>query len=164
MLACRRTCIRHSASSWRARLVAAYDKRGAHNPGLDDAGRAAARLERADGKGPGGAVPISLAYQHVRTAIAENAAPGKGADYDFRMAPAVVEKLLRERPAGWFADYDEMLLRALVDAVEEGTAHRRAATSSAGSTARILQITDHQSGDPSDSAGSASISISDRCP
>ena len=32
----------------------------------------------------------------------------------------MVEKLLRERPAGWFRDYDEMLLRALVDAVEEG--------------------------------------------
>jgi penicillin amidase len=30
-----------------------------------------------------------------------------------------VEKLLRERPAGWFPDYDAMLLRALVDAVEE---------------------------------------------
>ena len=40
--------------------------------------------------------------------------------YDFPMAPAVVEKLLRERPGGWFDDYDDMLLRALVDAVEEG--------------------------------------------
>jgi penicillin G amidase len=27
---------------------------------------------------------------------------------------------LRERPAGWFDDYDAMLLRVLVDAVEEG--------------------------------------------
>ena len=36
------------------------------------------------------------------------------------MAPAVIEKLLRERPDGWFRDYDAMLLRALVDAVEEG--------------------------------------------
>ena len=32
----------------------------------------------------------------------------------------MVEKLLRERPAGWFDDYDAMLLRSLVDAVEEG--------------------------------------------
>ena len=37
------------------------------------------------------------------------------------MAPAVVEKLLSERPDGWFRDYDSMLLRALVDAVEEGS-------------------------------------------
>ena len=36
------------------------------------------------------------------------------------MAPVVVERLLRERPAGWFGDYDDMLLRALADAVEEG--------------------------------------------
>ena len=36
------------------------------------------------------------------------------------MAPAVIERLLRERPAGWFDNYDEMLLRVLVDAVEEG--------------------------------------------
>jgi penicillin amidase len=36
------------------------------------------------------------------------------------MAPAVVERLLRERPAGWFGDYDELLLRTLADAVDEG--------------------------------------------
>jgi penicillin amidase len=36
------------------------------------------------------------------------------------MSSAVVEKLLRERPDGWFRDYDTMLLRALVDAMEEG--------------------------------------------
>ena len=50
----------------------------------------------------------------------ERAPPATGMAYEFNMAPAVVERLLRERPAGWFADYDEMLLRALVDAVEEG--------------------------------------------
>ena len=32
----------------------------------------------------------------------------------------VVERLLRECPASWFADYDNMLLRALADAMEEG--------------------------------------------
>jgi penicillin amidase len=62
----------------------------------------------------------TLAYQHIRTAMVERAAPGKGLTYESQMGRAVVEKLLRERPAGWFADYDEMLLRALVDAVEEG--------------------------------------------
>jgi penicillin amidase len=63
---------------------------------------------------------IALAFPHVRTALAENAAPGAAGKYDFPMSYAVVEKLLRERPTGWFADYDEMLLTALVDAVEEG--------------------------------------------
>jgi len=31
-----------------------------------------------------------------------------------------VEQLLRQRPAGWFRNYDEMLVKALGDAVEEG--------------------------------------------
>jgi penicillin amidase len=63
---------------------------------------------------------ITLAYQHVRRTIAENASAAAGLAYEFNMGPAVVERLLRERPAGWFGDYDEMLLRALADAVEEG--------------------------------------------
>ena len=62
----------------------------------------------------------TLAYQHVRRAIAENASAATGLAYEFNLAPVVVERLLRERPAGWFGDYDEMLLRALADAVEEG--------------------------------------------
>ena len=47
-----------------------------------------------------------------------------------------MEHLLRERPAGWFDDYDEMLLRAFVDAVEEGRGCR-AAIRAAGNTATI---------------------------
>src|SRR3954453_24079280 len=37
------------------------------------------------------------------------------------MSSTVLEKLLRERPSGWFGGYDEGLLRSLADAVEEGT-------------------------------------------
>jgi len=101
-------------------LVAAYQKRHAHNPALDPA---IALLRGWNGQmDQNVAAPFiaALAYQHVRSAMAENAAPGKGLAYDAKLAPSVVEKLLRERPAGWFQDYDEMLLRALVDAVEEG--------------------------------------------
>jgi penicillin amidase len=36
------------------------------------------------------------------------------------MASSALAKLLRERPAGWFADYDEALVRELADAVDEG--------------------------------------------
>ena len=36
------------------------------------------------------------------------------------MAPAVIQKLLRDRPADWFQDYNELLLRCLSDGVEEG--------------------------------------------
>jgi penicillin G amidase len=102
-----------------SQIAAAYHKRGAHSPSLDEAvgllhswnGQMETRL----------AAPflISLAYQYVRTAVAESASPGNGAAYDYQIAPAVIEKLLRERPSGWFPDYDEMLLRALADAVDE---------------------------------------------
>ncbi len=101
-------------------IVAAYEHRGAHSPTLDPA---VALLKRWNGQMDRNlAAPfiVSLAYQHLLTAVAEAAAPGKGALYSGQMAPAVVERLLRERPSGWFADYDELLLRALADAVEEG--------------------------------------------
>ena len=100
--------------------VAAYEKRNARNPGID---AAVALLRSWNGQmEQDQAAPfiIALVYQHVRSAIADNAAPGKGQLYEFNMGPAVVEKLLRERPDGWFSDYDNMLLRSLVDAVEEG--------------------------------------------
>ena len=102
-------------------VVAAYEKRGAHSPELD---RAVALLRGWNGqmeKDLAAPLLTSLVYQHVRRAMAEKAAPGKGQAYGLQMAAAVVERLLRERPAEWFPDYDAMLLSALVDAVEEGT-------------------------------------------
>ena len=118
---CRRDVYSGFSKFLAGEIVAAYDKRHAHNPALETA---VALLRGWNGqmeKDLAAPFLIALAYQHVRTAVAENASPGKGLAYDFHMAPAVIEKLLRERPAGWFRDYDEMLLRALVDAVEEGT-------------------------------------------
>jgi penicillin amidase len=101
--------------------VAAYEKRQAKDPRLD---AAAAMLRSWNGQveaGLGAPFLAELLYQQIRTAMAEAAAPGKGAAYSFTGAPTAVENLLRERPPGWFQDYDEMLLRAFVDAVEEGS-------------------------------------------
>ena len=101
-------------------LVAAYDKRQMKNPGLDDA---VALLRGWNGQmDRDSAAPflIALAERHLRSTVVENAAPGTGATYDFPLATSAMETLLRERPAGWFDDYDDMLLRVLVDAVEEG--------------------------------------------
>ena len=101
-------------------LVAAYDRRHAHVTNLEDL---VAMLRAWNGQmeiSGGAPFLIALASAHVRTALIENAAPGAAARYDTAMSYAVEEKLLRERPACWFADYDEMLLTALVDAVEEG--------------------------------------------
>ncbi len=101
-------------------LVAAYDRRKMHVGPLD---RAVALLRGWNGQMEQSlAAPLitTLAFQHVRTAMVERAAPGHALAYDYPMSRAVVEKLLRERPAAWFSDFDEMLLRSLVDALEEG--------------------------------------------
>ena len=144
-------------------LVAAYQKRNAHNPGLD---RAVDLLRKWNGqmdKDLAAPFLITLAYQHVRRAIAENASAATGLAYEFNLAPVVVERLLRERPAGWFGDYDEMLLRALADAVEEG--RRMQGRDPETLALRRLPARRHQqSRCCTRCRWSASTSISDRCP
>jgi penicillin amidase len=66
------------------------------------------------------AMLADLLYQKLRLALAERANPKKGATYSFQMAPAVVQRILTERPEGWFANYDEMVIKALTAAIEEG--------------------------------------------
>jgi penicillin amidase len=84
-----------------------------------------------NGQMEGGAAPmiVTLAFEQLRKAVGERASPGKGADYDVpmavgadsvQMAPLAIERLLRERPKDWFADYDQLLLRVFLDAMEEG--------------------------------------------
>ena len=70
----------------------------------------------------GAAAPMvaTLLYQHLRTAIANRASPGKGLAYRYIAAAAAVEKILRERPKDWFQDYDQLLVNALRDAIAEG--------------------------------------------
>jgi penicillin amidase len=63
---------------------------------------------------------VSLVFQHFRRAVAGSASPGKGQLYDYQMASAVIEKLLRERPPGWFPDIDGALLKAYADGIAEG--------------------------------------------
>ena len=101
-------------------VVAAFDRRQAKNPGIESAATLLRNWNGRMDKEQAAPFLISLVYQHVRTSIAEIASPGSAQMYEYNMGPAVVEKLLRERPDGWFRDYDTTLLRALVDAVEEG--------------------------------------------
>jgi penicillin amidase len=101
-------------------VIAAYDKRHAQDPDLDPA---IALLRKWNGemdKDQGAPLLTELIFHYVRTAVAENASPGNAAAYEPQISAAVVEILLRERPEGWFRDYDAMLLRAFVDALEEG--------------------------------------------
>ena len=71
-------------------------------------------------KGTAAPMIVSLIYDQLKKSVAERAAPGVSDMYSFPMAPAVIERLLRERPSGWFADYDALLLKCLADAVQEG--------------------------------------------
>jgi penicillin amidase len=101
-------------------LIAAYEKRGAKSPRLDAAVDLLRKWNGQMEKDLAAPVITTLAFQHFRTAMVERAAPGKGLTYEVQMSRAVVERLLRDRPAGWFRDYDGILLQELADAVEEG--------------------------------------------
>jgi penicillin amidase len=101
--------------------VGAFDRRKPTNPQLPDA---ISLLRGWNGQMEYDIAPpflASLLFQHVRRAIAVTAAPKGGSAYQTRMSAAVIERLLRERPAGWVKDWDETLIRALDDAVAEGS-------------------------------------------
>lgn len=102
------------------RLVAAYEARGTPAPDMDEA---VGLLRSWDGQMRGSAAPpliAMLSYRCLLREIADKAVPGAGATYAHTMAPLVVEGLLEEQPAGWFDDYDELLVRCLAEAMEEG--------------------------------------------
>lgn len=105
-------------------IVAAADSRNGAN-GSGNRSEAIDELRRWNGqmeRGMAAPVVVSLAYQRLRKMIGERAAPGPGQAYDFQMASAAVERLLRERPGDWFSDFDAVLVRALEEGVEEGVA------------------------------------------
>lgn len=101
-------------------VVAAWDARKATNPELRDAVDLLRRWNGQMEKGTAAPMVTALIFQALRKAAADRAAPGRGQIYESTMAPAVLERLLRERPPGWFPDYDQLLVKCLADAVEEG--------------------------------------------
>jgi penicillin amidase len=62
----------------------------------------------------------ALLDTELRLAAAKAAAPGAEGEYGGRLAPVVIERLLRERPAGWFKGYDDLLVNSLSAAVTAG--------------------------------------------
>lgn len=72
-------------------------------------------------KGTAAPLLVWLAYEQVRDAAAKSASPKYYDTYATSyFAPEMVERLLRERPANWFADYDALLLKSLRDGIAEG--------------------------------------------
>jgi penicillin amidase len=103
-----------------SRVVAVASSRQGSDPAVDSV-IAALKSWNGQMSAEGGApLAASLVLQHLRRGLADLASPGKGLEYDAEIAPAVIERILREQPEGWFDDYDQWLMGALVDAIEEG--------------------------------------------
>jgi penicillin amidase len=101
-------------------VVAAYDRHKGQHAELDGAVQLLRGWNGQMDKDAAAPLVVTLAYEHLKTRIAESASPKVGARYKYQMAPAVVETLLRTRPAGWFADWDDAILRSFADGLEEG--------------------------------------------
>ncbi|HEX3877132.1 MAG TPA: penicillin acylase family protein [Bryobacteraceae bacterium] len=101
-------------------IVAVYDKRNAHEPDMEDAITLLRKWDGQMDKNEAAPLITELLFHYVRNAMAERASPGNSGPYDIQISAAVTETLLRQRPEGWFRDYDETLMRAFVDALEEG--------------------------------------------
>jgi penicillin amidase len=101
-------------------IVAAFDAKKASS---DQVRQAVDPLRNWTGQMEKGTAPgmvVELTYLALRKAVADRAAPGLEAEYEWPVAPVVIERLLRERPAGWFPDYDALILQSLGEAITEG--------------------------------------------
>jgi penicillin amidase len=105
-----------------AAQIAAASEKGP--PSDASAQRAIALLRSWNGQMEiGGAAPmiVTLAFDELRRKMAERASHDHVDAYESSvMAPEVVEKLLRERPADWFQDYDGLLMKSLADGLARG--------------------------------------------
>lgn len=101
-------------------ILAAWDKKkGTQQPQAD----AIAELRKWDGlmtKDSAAGLITSLTYFELRKAIYANAAPKYTGGFAPYFIPASIEKLLRERPASWFADYDAVLLQSFDAGLKDG--------------------------------------------
>jgi penicillin amidase len=101
-------------------ILAAWDKKKLNAQPQADA---IAELRKFDGlmkKDSAAALVLTLAYDELRKKILENAAPKSASGYAPSFIFASIEKLLTERPSGWFPDYDALLLQSLEAGVKEG--------------------------------------------
>jgi penicillin amidase len=109
-------------------IVSAYERRGASDSRIGEAVQALRSWNGKMEKGSAAPLIATLAYQHLRRAVVERASPGNAIFYQdtgtpsaaYQMGPVVLEDLLKSRPKDWFGDWDEVLLRALADGLEEG--------------------------------------------
>jgi len=60
-----------------------------------------------------------LAYEEFKRAIMRSVTTVP-INFDSHFAPSIVENMLRARPKNWFADYDQVLIQSLLDALDTG--------------------------------------------
>jgi penicillin amidase len=104
-------------------ILTAWDRRKAAANGASPQADAIAELRKWDGQmRKDAAAPLiaTLVYDEVRKAILQRAVPKSENNFLPNYAPETIERLLTERPADWFPDYDALLLRSLDAAVKEG--------------------------------------------
>lgn len=100
-------------------LIAAWDKQKPSDlrPAIDVIRGWNGQME----KGTAAPLVVWMAYEQLRDAIAKKASPKFFDVYATSyLAPEMVEKLLRQRPADWFGDYDALLLKSLRAGIAEG--------------------------------------------
>ena len=98
----------------------AWDKHPGSNPQVREAADALRNWNGQMEQKSAAPMVISMIDAQLRKAAAKAAAPGTEADYAARLAPVVIERLLRERPANWFPSYDDLLVNSLAAAVDAG--------------------------------------------
>lgn len=101
-------------------VVAAFDAQKSSNPAMRDAVDLLRSWNGQMEKGTPAPMVVSLVFLQLRKALAEKVSAGSGQVYEFGMATAVIEKLLRERPPGWFPDYNVLLMKCLSEGIDEG--------------------------------------------
>ena len=101
-------------------IVAAYDRHKAQHSGMEAVVGLLRGWNGQMDKDLAAPMIVTLAYEQLKLEVAQSASPTVGVRYKYQMAPAVIETLLRTRPAGWFADWDEAILRAFSQGLEDG--------------------------------------------
>lgn len=98
-------------------MVAAFDKKkNGEREAVDLLRGWSGQME----KGTAAPLVVELAYEELQKKMIERAAPGANQGSRPFMAPAVIETLLRQRPPGWFSDYDDVLLDSLKKGIATG--------------------------------------------
>lgn len=101
-------------------VVIAWDRQRNGRPELAEA---VDQLRKWNGqmyRGMAAPMLASRIYEQLRKLIADASAGGLTDPLLAQISPQAVEKILRERPGGWFPDWDAVLVRALVGAFDDG--------------------------------------------